>query len=77
MRRFNIKNGLVCRSDYIKILNAQSILGNCIFPATGGETYDDVDYLPIFVNETKEGIKYAIDIIASVYGINVKFEEEN
>ena len=77
MRRFNIKNGLVCRSDYIKILNAQNMLGNCIFPATGGETYDDVDYLPIFVNETKEEIKYAIDIIASVYGINVKFEEEN
>ena len=77
MRRFNIKNGLVCRSDYIKILNAQNMLGNCIFPSTGGETYDDVDYLPIFVNETKEEIKYAIDIIASVYGINVKFEEEN
>ena len=76
MRRFNIKNGLVCRSDYIKILNAQNILGNCIFPATGGETYDDVDHLPISVNETKEEIKYAIDIIASVYGINVKFEEE-
>lgn len=66
-----IYNGMPSLEDFHSIIEAQKILGQCVYPEpSGGEHIMGVDYVPIFQMEETKDVLQAINIIAEVYGIS-------
>lgn len=75
--RFDTHNGYICIDNFHMIFDAQKTLGHCIADVSGGYIVDGKEYVPIFALEDIEDVKKALDVIASAYGMNIKFEEED
>ena len=72
MQTFDIHNGLIAFYDFQKNRESMNILKDCIAIPTGGEIHNGKNYVPIFLLETVDEVKKALEIIATIYGIEIE-----
>lgn len=67
------KDGTISRKEYEAIETAMSVLGNCIFPPSGGHIdKNGVDRIQIFMIPEMEDVIEALDTMSSIFGLELR-----